>query len=105
MATVIRGTRLEEGFAETEDVVFADAHAGILNRDRNFVTAADRADGNAAAARRKFNGVGNKIDQDLIDRALIGHDFRHRPGHTGLERYARLMRLESQEIAATFDRL
>ena len=77
MPAVVGCSRLEEGLAQARQIGLADADAGVLDRDRKVRAVAQRADGDAAAARRELDGIGNEVDQDLVEGAAVGrNDFR-----------------------------
>src|SRR5688500_3261377 len=53
-------------------VLGCDADAGVLHRDRHMVRIELRADLDAAAVRCEFHRIGQQIDHDLLELALVG---------------------------------
>jgi hypothetical protein len=71
MPPVIGGSRLEKRFAESRQVILTNSDTGILDRDSEIRPVAMGANGNTAATRRELDGIGNEIDQDLVECATI----------------------------------
>ena len=82
MAAIIGAARLEERLADARQIVVADANAGVLDHDQDIGGFNSGDDGDAPSAIREFHRVGNQIQQDLLERALVGHDFRQVGGQT-----------------------
>ena len=76
MAAIVGGARLEERLAQPRQIVFADADAGILDRNRKLAARRARALTVTLPPRGgELDGVGDEIDQDLVERAAVGDDL------------------------------
>ena len=75
---------LFERLAQPLQIVLGDADAAVGDRDGDAHVAALDAQIDPAAARRELDGVGEQVDEDLLNRALVGEDVaafaRHRHG-------------------------
>src|SRR5262245_6191757 len=76
VATVVGRARLEERIADARHVLGVDPDAGIRNRHCKRSALMPGADRDLAAAIGELDGVGNEIEHDLIERALVGDDVR-----------------------------
>ena len=63
---------LLEGPAQLLDVARRNADAGVANGNRHHAVGGQRGNGDAAALRRELHGVGQKVDQHLLEGAAVG---------------------------------
>ena len=103
LAAVIRCIGLEEGLAQARQVGLADADAVILDGDREIRPIAQRADGNGAATLGELDGVGNEVDQDLVEGAAVGRNVGQAVREANFKINAGIARLERQQVRAAFD--
>ena len=73
---------LFEGTAETRKSVAGNADAGIGDGKNDAVAGRPPANHDPAACRRKFDGIGQQVERDLLKCAAIGSQFQ-------LRRYSR----------------
>ena len=59
-------------------ILGSDADAGVADGDLDLVVDATRADLDAPAVRRELDRVGDQVDHDLLDLALVGDDRSQR---------------------------
>src|SRR3974390_1482510 len=76
LAAIVGRIRLEERLAQARQIGFTNTDARILDRDGKVRSIAQGADSHLAAVRRGLDGVGNEVDEDLIERAPVGRHFR-----------------------------
>ena len=65
---------LLERLAEPFEIPLRNPDAGIRHGDVDAAAVEPRRDAHFAAARRELDAVREQIDQDLLDRALVGED-------------------------------
>src|SRR6185437_5244051 len=104
VAAVIGRARLEEGLAQARQIVLTDADAGIFDREHELAVVARGADRDVAVTRRELHCIGNEIDQDLVDRAPVGHDLRQILRDLRPEIDTGITRFQSQDVATADDR-
>src|SRR5262249_28507960 len=72
VATVIGRARLEERIADARHVLAVDPDAGVRDRHRKGAAFMPGADRDLAATIGELDGVGDEIEHDLVERALVG---------------------------------
>ena len=75
MAAVVRRARLEVGLADPRQILVADADAVVLDREDDARRFRARADRDLAAAVGEADRVRQEIEQNLVERALVGDHF------------------------------
>ena len=94
------GLDLLEGPAELAERVLRDADAGVLDKDVDGVAGKPRAHRDAAALGRELHRVVEEVDEDLVQRALVG---RH--GGVGQRVDRELERSSARALADELQRL
>src|SRR5580704_9739990 len=100
MSAVIACPRLEIRLADAGEILLVDANAAIFDHERDVPGVHAGTDGDLAAAIGEPDRVGHEIDQNLIDRALVGDHVRQFAGRHFVERDARLAGAQRQEVTA-----
>src|SRR5215468_7325682 len=100
---IVGPARLEERLPEPRQVIRADADAVVRHRDRDRRTVEARAGGDAPAAIGELDGVREKIEQDLLQRPLVGGDLRQAGGNIGDQLDRGVARLEREQTQAIVD--
>ncbi len=84
------GAGLKVRLANARQIVFVDADAVVLDDESNVSRLCGCAKRDLAATIREADGIGEQIEQDLIERALVGDHFRKLGGRHFFEGNARL---------------
>lgn len=74
---VIITVDLDERLAKQKDAILGDADTRIADRDHQILAETCRIHGDNTTRLSEFNGVTNKIDQDLAHSARIGGQLAH----------------------------
>ena len=105
MTTVVGGACLKVRLANARHIFFIDADAVVFDDEGNVSRFRASANRDFAATIGKADRVGQQIEQDLIERALVGDHFRKLAGRHFFEGNARLARPQRQKVAATGNNL
>ena len=76
MTAVIGSARLKVRLADAGQIFFVDADAVVFDNEVYGAGFRVRADGDFTAAIGKADRIGEEIEQDLTERALVGDHFR-----------------------------
>ena len=105
VAAVVGAAGLKIRLADPRQILVADADAIILDGKGDMRRLGARADRDLAAAIGETDRVGQQIEQNLIERALVGDHFRQIVGRHFFEVHARLARPQREHAAAAGDDL
>src|SRR5262245_3650052 len=105
MAAVVGRARLEERIADARQVLGVDTDARVGNGHRDAAALVARAHRHLAAGIGELDGVGDQVEHDLIERALVGDDVGQIVCQPRSELDPLLARLEGQKLAAVLDHL
>jgi hypothetical protein len=98
VAPVVRRARLKKRFANVRQIGLANADAGVLDREGEFSALAQRTHRDLAATRRELNGIGNEVDQNLVEGAAVGGHFGKILGETDIEPNTGFLRLQRKQV-------
>src|SRR5580692_3422456 len=99
IAAVIGSAGLEVRLADPRQIFVADADAIVLDHEGDVARLGAGADHNLAAAISEADRIRQEIEHDLVERALVGDDFRQIVGRQPFELDAGLARPQRQDVA------
>ena len=104
--TAVVGTaRLKIRLADARQILVADADAIVFDRKADLRRLGASADRDRAAAIAETDRVGYQVEQNLVERTLVGDHFRQIVGPHSLQVHARLARPQLKQVAAGGDDL
>src|SRR5262245_1385036 len=103
MTAVIGRACLEERIANVGHVLAVDPDTRVRDRHREGAALVPGANRDPATAIGKLDGIGNKIEHDLIERTLVGDNVRQLARQDCCEFNPRFARFEGKQPATIFD--
>src|SRR5262245_28691602 len=103
---LVRQRALPERLHDARDLLLGDARPRVLNAEHlPTVWRAGDGERDAAAARRELQGVGQEVEADLADGALVGPDWLQALGEFRRHLQALALRAQGQEAVTFLDDL